>query len=755
MQVTSGNGLQMPSDTRLVDGSWDWALGVDSGKVTTIASELMPNGLKRNQLAWLSNATCRGGGITQRTGFQPLCTVHPGAALYQGGILYDNSLQGGNPYLILSIGGTLYQVRVDTDNSVTDISSPGFTDPAGIQQAFFVQGEEFMAKQAGDGVTLPLFWDGTKLRRSTGAGIVAGVTNVNFTSPAINAYVLAELVAAYIGAVNQVVTIGGEFYLQVLLAQSCELTNVDNPGPGNIYPAGTQVFNGAGVLYGTTLVSFIVPALAAPVVLPVWIDPVNPMVALDAVVIDGTNWTVTAAPYAGIPVVAVDEELLINLTQTAGVVVAQPVNLNTIGEIPPATAMDFFMGRLWYAQDRQYTAGDIVLGPSGTQPYRKRDSILKITENPLALAGDGFVVPTQDGVIRALHHSANMDANLGEGQLFAFTRKTIYSLSVPVKRADWLTSTEPLQKVVQNKNGTYGDRCVVNANGDLFYQSSDGIRSLFVSTRTFSEWANLPISSNINRLLNFNNREFMRFSSGIYWDNRLYQTALPFQSDVGVAFKSIAVLDFDLISSLQEKQPPAWEGSLNGLSILQLFSGDFGGRDRAFAVVRSELDGSIQVWELDASTKNDNGDSRVEWFLETPAFTWGKEFFLKKLDGLELWIDRISGTVDITVEYRPDAHSCWIYWASTKLCSARNSCEDEVNNVCYPQEPYSVFGEGNRFSLNFPRPPAPDCQTLNARPTDIGYQHQLRITIKGWCRMRGIMVYAIPVGKAPFEGMAC
>lgn len=747
----------MPSDTRLIDGSWDFSAGCDSGKVTTIASELMPNGLKRNQLAWLSNATCRGGGITQRTGWQPLCTVHSGAAVYQGGWLYDNSFQGGNPYLLLMIEGNLFQVRVDTNNAVANLTTAvPLANPPLEPQSYFAQGEEFAVIQAGDGTTLPLFWDGTTLRRSTGAGFVSGVTAANFVVPPFNEYVDITLVAPYIGAINQVVVIGGEFYLQVDRLNSCTLLNVDNAGVGNIYPAGTQVFDGVGTLIGTTLVSFITPIIGNPVALPVWITPF-PTAPLN-VVIDGTNWQITAAPDATVPAPAANHEYFVNLTQDPGppaVTVVFPVNLNTIGEIPPATAMDYFMGRLWYAQDRQYTAGDIVLGPSGTQPYRKRDSILKITENPLALAGDGFVVPTQDGVIRALHHSANMDANLGEGQLFAFTRKSIYSLSVPVKRADWLTSTEPLQKVVQNKNGAYGDRCVVNANGDLFYQSSDGIRSLFVSTRNFSEWANLPISSNINRLLNFNNREFMRFSSGIYWDNRLYQTALPFQSDVGVAFKSIAVLDFDLISSLQEKQPPAWEGSLNGLSILQLFSGDFGGRDRAFAVVRSELDGSIQVWELDASTKNDNGDSRVEWFLETPSFTWGKEFFLKKLDGLQLWIDRISGTVDITVEYRPDGHTCWIYWASTRLCSARNSCEDLANPICYPQEPYSVFGEGNKFSLNFPRPPAPDCQTLNARPTDIGYQHQLRITIKGWCRVRGIMVYAIPVGKAPFEGMAC
>src|SRR5262249_16452120 len=98
---------------------------------------------------------------------------------------------------------------------------------------------------------------------------------------------------------------------------------------------------------------------------------------------------------------------------------------NGVNEIPAATAMDYFMGRLWYAQFRQYSAGDIVGGPSGSNVaptfYNFRDSLLNVTENPLVLGGDGFTVPTQSGNIRALKHSANLDTALGQGQLFIFT----------------------------------------------------------------------------------------------------------------------------------------------------------------------------------------------------------------------------------------------------------------------------------------------------------------------------------------------
>ena len=702
----------------------------------------------------MTNCTVRGGGVTPRTGWIRLATVHPGNALYQGGFLYDNFIHNSFPYLIISIGGDLYQIRVDLDNSVLNLSSAfGISDPTTVRQAYFVQGEEFMVKQAGDGVSLPLIWDGTSLRRSTGPGAVVGVTAANFNVPAAGQHVDITLAGPYTGVANQVVMILNEAYVHVVSNQSITLRNDAAGAPvGFIVPAGTQLLDAGGTLLCTTLANFIVPALGAAVALPVWVNPA--VGAPQAVTLDGDAWTITAVAPVAPP--AVNHTYLVNVSATPGDLVAFPTNLTTVSELPPATAMDYYMGRIWYAQDRQYTAGDIVLGPAGTTAYRLRDSILKITENPLALAGDGFIVPTADGVIRALKHTANLDTALGEGQLFACTRKTIYSLSVPVTRANWITTTEPLQKVAQLRNGAYGDRSVVNVNGDLFYLSWDGYRSLFVAVRSFSQWGNTPISRNINRLTNFNDRSKLATASGVYFDNRMLQTSLPEESVVGTAFNGLAVLDFDLVDSLTdasngEKHPPAWEGWWQGVKLLQLFEGDYGGLQRCFAAILAQ-DGAIEIWELTTLQRNDQDDNRVEWFIETPAWTWGREFELKRLDGGEIWVDRVYGTVYMDVYYRPDAEACWQFWHRTEFCSARTTCEDVVNPICYPEQPY---GENYKFPVTLPMPPVAECQNLNSRPMNIGYQFQMKIVMKGWCRIRGIMVHAIPVQKAPFDGMSC
>ena len=250
--------------------------------------------------------------------------------------------------------------------------------------------------------------------------------------------------------------------------------------------------------------------------------------------------------------------------------------------------------------------------------------------------------------------------------------------------------------------------------------------------------------------MNYTPSTLLATQTGIEFDNRLLMGVLPVQTHAGVAFQGLAMLDFDLISTLQEKLPPAWEGVWEGLDILQLFEGDFGGNQRAFAVVHSRVDASIQLWELLTQTGNtppsnrfDNNDTRIEWRGETPAFTWNREFDLKQLDGAEIWLDELAGTVDITVQYREDASPCWQNWVQVSVCSARN--QQELTGTVTPagQTPYPVnitYCEGQKFALTLPAPQPGECDVSNLRPTNRGYQFQLRLTITGFCRVRGVLV---------------
>lgn len=596
----------------LPDGTFDFSKGVDSSKVTTIASSLNPNGLKRNQLAWLINGSCRDGVIRPRMGFNQLVHLIK-SGHWQGGFMYEPD--GANPYLVCQISGVVYSVLLDAPYTVTDLTggNAALKNPADTEMAFFVQGDHYLVIQAGDYLTsnnptLPLFWDGTTLRRSLG-------------------------------------------------------------------------LNG------------------------------NPV----------------------------------------------------LSELPAAMAMDYYGNRIWYAQGRKYTAGDILGDPlSGSIGSQYRDSILHVSENPLALGGDGFSVPTNAGNIRALKHSSNINASLGQGEFFIFTRKYVFSLTVPVNRTDWINANannQPEQRVVQIANGAVGHRCVVPVNGDLFYQSIDpAIRSLITAVRYFQQWGNIPISKNENKAIVLNDRALMRFSGGVYFDNRMYQLAMPQLANDGLNVIHLAMLpmDFDVVSSLDEQSSPVWEGACDGLQFLELFQGDFGGLSRGFAVSLSNNDSSIDIWEMVPGQRLDKmgeAENRIVWSPEFPAFNWsnaGLEFKLKQLRGGELWLDGLSGTVGIDVYYREDAAPCWRRWFYKEVCAGR--CEDSPSALsAYPCEP---FREGFAYPVVFPEPPA-SCNAMNIRPSNIGYQFQVKIMFRGYAVVRGLMLYVTPHSEPQYHGIGC
>lgn len=592
------------SDVTDIDGSLDWSEGVNSDVCTTIQSERNPNGLKRTQVSWMDNATVRGGGITQRTGWNGL-GAFPVVAGYQGQFLYIPT--GANPYLIIVLGGHVFKADVDDPASAVDLSVQFSISIPFTERVYFCQAEEFLIIQAGDGITLPLFWDDATLRQSV------GITNLAVA-----------------------------------------------PGtPG-------------------------------------------------------------------------------------------------VNELPAATAMAYYMGRVWYAQDRNYSAGDIVAGPSGTAAFEFRDAVLNVTENPLCVGGDGFAVPTNAGNIRGITYASNLNTQLGQGALYVGTREEIYSLTVPVTRTDWINAsgdTQPLQVVALESNGWVNDRSIVAVNGDLFFQSLEpSIRSFTTAVRNFQQWGNVPISINEDRALRFNDRSLMRFGSGIYFDNRLLQTALPFVTPVGIAHKCILPLNFDVISTFERQLPPCWEGMWEGMDILELSTADFGGRQRAFAAVWSEKDSNIQLWELtDAERFENNGERRVKWYIEFPAFTWGDEFALKKLVSAELWLDKILGEVIFKMDYRPDGEPCWFPWHEWKICTAKDTCEDVHNPVCaYPLP----LRESYRQTITLPSPPRA-CEGTMGRPSYIGYQFQTRLTVTGWARVRGLLLHAEPVDRKLYDKMAC
>lgn len=697
----------------------------------------------------------RGGGISPRRGWKYLKTI-AAEGLFQEAQMYQPDFEF--PYIMCNISGHTYTVRVDLpDVPVTDVTIPGDPDSATEPLNWMCQGEQFMVIQ--DGVHLPLFWDGVTLRRSSGPTQVFGTTAANFNVPPVGGIVDATLTAPFTGAVGQVVYINGKTYKVAETADYFTLKNTVNYYVGAVVPAPRNFDRvGDATVLATTISQWTIPAVGAST--NVYLN--TPYAGTIGLVIKlqfatFNQFEVTAV---GVLSAAPNHVLLTNINDTPANVVNSGATLESVAELPVGTCMDYYMGRLWLANGREYIAGDIVGSPatptSGSPQYGFRDSILHTTENAYISLGGTFIVPTNAGNIRALSHPANLDTALGEGQLLVFTRKNIYSVNVVPQRTAWATLSEPIQRVAQINFGTTGHRSVAQVNGDLFYQSVDGVRSLTQAIRYFNQWGNVPASSEEARAIDLNNRALLLHGSGVEFDQRLLQTVLPEQSDRGVIHKGLMPLDFNLLNSIGEKGNPVWEGMLQGLDFLQVLQGDYGGLQRCFGIVRSAIDGAIEVWELTSSEifdTNRSGEARITWSFETPSYTWGTEFKLKQLETIEMWVDKVYGTVDFMVEFRPSSFPCWQYWHAWQVCAPRNECElpNSPTPCNYPQQAYQPQ---YKAMMTLPTPPS-TCNSTNGRPMNQDYAFQFRITIKGQCRVRGLVVHAIPRDIEPFKNIVC
>lgn len=817
------------------DGSLDWSGGVDSIKTPTIASQNNPNGLLRNQLAWLINGTVRDGGITTRWGWQPVGKVHNSSALYQGGYMYQPL--SGTPYLIYSISGAIFRCDPLT-GAFEQLSDGTFTTGVPYPGPHTITIKN-IDEAVGSGETKPAGYPAVGDIFSTttkGYSGVLGKVFTDFTVPAVGQAVVVTLGSPYRGSKGNIKLLNYSPTNGTPYTVTLKNINHKYPCPGinpcpdvnQCWPTiGEQVtqsnvyYNGA---IGSSFTPFTVPSLnnevtvtlaaASPVSVgqtihlftvpaddpaqsftcPTTGQPITPAIinahddwlvtAVTSQSSLGSDWEVldftprflpggvgiTPSQVPNAYFCQAEEFLIIQpgdgftlpffwdgefLRRSLGITDELVVNGTPgINEIPAAYSMDYYMGRVWYSTGRKRSAGDIVNGPSGTAAYDNRDSVLNVTENPLAVGGDGFSVPDSTGDIVALKHSANLNTQLGQGQLYTFTLNGIYGLDVPVSRQDWINSGNqssgatnmPTQTVVQLANGSVNDRCIVPVNGDLFYQSQEpGVRSLVTAVRNFGQWGNTPISAPLDRAMRFVDRTLMRAATGINFQQRLWQAILPKETPQGIVNQAVAVMDFMPISSLGSNQVPVWESVYEGLDILQLFTGNFNGVERAFAFVVSRDDGSIWLWEMTGDSKTENGYGRVTMQAEFPAFTGGDELFLKRLISGEIWVDHVNGTVDFTVDYRPDGETCWIEWQRWQIC-------EQAALVALTSSQYPVIqcGPGYRATLTLPVPPVRTEPSMN-RPSDIGYQFQVRVTVKGYCRIRGMFLHFTPVERKLYE----
>lgn len=418
-------------------------------------------------------------------------------------------------------------------------------------------------------------------------------------------------------------------------------------------------------------------------------------------------------------------------------------------QIPVGQMMAYYMGRIWIAQGRAYVAGDIVYNPD-------RGSILGFTENTFLAEGGAFGVPVSSGAITAIKPIASINTVLGQGELIVYTQNSVFSTLVPQDRTQWKNTTNPVQRMIQLSSGAFSQDSVTSVNEDHYYRSNDGIRSLAYSVRNAGQLGNTTISKEMSRILDKDPQQFLYAASATYFDKRMLMTTSPATvQGRGTYHRALVSLDFDLITSMQGKAPPAWEGVWTGLNILKILNVTHQGVERCFLYVLN-AEAKIELWELTTDSPTDftgTEEQRIQWSIESRAMDFGSKFDMKNLFAGDLFFDNVRNQVDFNLDFRPDSlgggnDGCWRDWDSWDACSKTTFCIEDLLGTC-PTLPNAKPGYAPKRQLIQP----PDDFNNQLNPPikyRTGYEFQVRLQMTGACRVKQCRINSQIVEERPF-----
>lgn len=400
-------------------------------------------------------------------------------------------------------------------------------------------------------------------------------------------------------------------------------------------------------------------------------------------------------------------------------------------EVPTGRQMAYINNRLFVVapNGRQIYPGDLA--------YSTPTSAITFTEilDPATAGGQPLGIPIELGGIKGLIATAQQDTAAGQGTLLVATDKALCSINAIVQRSQWPNTS--LQNVAMIGNGFVTDGlCVVN--GDVWGRSVDGYRSYIMARREFGQWGNTPQSAEMNRVLVFDDKAELEYSSCVYFDNRLLMTVnpTPLNNGQGAYHNGIIALNFDNISTINEKSTPSYDGLWTGIHPYGFCSGDIEGKQRCFSFCK--FDSGNELYEITTEYGDDNDTQRIESFIETRSFTFKSPFKLKQLEDVEIYADEISGEVNFNLMYRPNQYPCWTDYKSWSECAAKADCSTmgSIDGICHPltfQEiqyrPRMVLGKP-QFATD----------PVLKSSLSIAYEFGLRLQWTGQARIRGILL---------------
>jgi hypothetical protein len=232
----------------------------------------------------------------------------------------------------------------------------------------------------------------------------------------------------------------------------------------------------------------------------------------------------------------------------------------------------------------------------------------------------------------------------------------------------------------------------------------------------------------------------LQWCSAINFDNRLLTTVDPIMTNRGTIWRGVAPLDFNLVSGITKRSPPAWDYVWDfPAQVLQLVEIQNISGVRAF-IVGFDEDEVLSVWEISTDKKKDD-DLDISSELITRSFQFEKPLTLKTLQTSDMWLTELSGNVQVDAYYRGDLRECWSRWG--RYSETFVNCKSTPNRPtgCLP----TLFVRPpvrSRVGFGEAQPDASASCEVPAIPTNQAYEFQVRLKLTGYWKLRRFRLLA-------------
>jgi hypothetical protein len=367
----------------------------------------------------------------------------------------------------------------------------------------------------------------------------------------------------------------------------------------------------------------------------------------------------------------------------------------------------------------------------------KFEDVFNFTETIYLAEGGGFNVSGTAGRVTGMFFLPVADSTSGRGDLVVLGNRGAVTLGVSNMRADW--KQIPFVRVLLTETGAVADKAFTISQGDVFFYSSEGLRSYRQARASEADGSVMPLDTQLFGVLGPTKQSSSRLA---YFDNRLFFTASR-TSASSSDYRALGVLDFASSSSgLGRASNAAWDGlwfapgqdpGTNAAGVTTYFK-DIHSTEKTLLAVCSNgifvLDTSLQGDRLTTATTITD----VKWVLETRAIDFKNPTVLKRLLRASVWVQDARGTNKHSFLWRTENRPNWNTWVSNQTYTSSNT--DYAYRVDIPMLPGDMLTAATDAEMDV--------------GLDRGQNFQFRWEGEGRFRLIRFLFYSVPTVESQY-----